>query len=82
MLRSNRTEVFLRKRVLKTFNKFTGEHPCHSVISINLQSNCFLCNGKIDCKCIKPFHSTVSFHTSGFLMFSGGIEKDQQHEMG
>ena len=25
--------------VLKIYSKFTGEHPCRSVISINLQSN-------------------------------------------
>ena len=31
--------VFLRKSVLKICRKFTGEHPCRSVISINLQSN-------------------------------------------
>ena len=29
----------LRKGVLKIFSKFTGEHPCQSVISIKLQSN-------------------------------------------
>ena len=31
--------VFLRKSVLKICRKFTGENPCRSVISINLQSN-------------------------------------------
>ena len=31
--------VFLRKGILKIYNKFTGEPPCRSVISINLQSN-------------------------------------------
>ena len=34
--RSSRSEVLLRKGVLKTCNKFTGEHPCRSVISIKL----------------------------------------------
>ena len=28
--------MFLRKGVLKTCNKFTGEHPCQSTISIKL----------------------------------------------
>ena len=28
--------MFLEKGVLKIFSKFTGEHPCQSVISINL----------------------------------------------
>ena len=35
-LLSSRPEVFLRKGVLKICNKFTGEHPCRSVISIKL----------------------------------------------
>ena len=37
--RSSRPEVFLGKGVLKICSKFTGEHPCRSVISIKLQSN-------------------------------------------
>ena len=32
--RSSRPEVFLGKGVLKICNKFTGEHPYRSVISI------------------------------------------------
>ena len=38
-LRSSPPEVFLRKGVLKICSKFTGEHPCRSVISTKLQSN-------------------------------------------
>ena len=37
--RSSRPEVFLRKGVLKICKKFTGEHPCRSVISIKLLCN-------------------------------------------
>ena len=37
--RSSHPEVFLVKGVLKIFSKFTGEHPCRSVITIKLQSN-------------------------------------------
>ena len=37
--RGSPSEVFLGKGVLKIFSKFTGEHPCWSVISIKLQSN-------------------------------------------
>ena len=33
--RSSHPEEFLGKRVLKISNKFTGEHPCRSGISIN-----------------------------------------------
>ena len=32
-------EVFLRKGVMKICSKFTGEHPCRSVISIKLLCN-------------------------------------------
>ena len=31
--------MFLSKGVLKILSKFTGEHPCRSVISIKLQNN-------------------------------------------
>ena len=34
--RSRHTEVFLGKGVLKKCSKFTGEHPCQSLISIKL----------------------------------------------
>ena len=36
--RSNRSGVFLVKGILKIYSKFTGEHPCRSVISIKLTS--------------------------------------------
>ena len=36
--RGSHSEVFLRKSVLKICSKFTGEHPCRSVISIKLLS--------------------------------------------
>ena len=38
-LRSSPPMVFLGKGVLKICSKFTGEHPCRSVISINLLCN-------------------------------------------
>ena len=34
IIRSSYSEMFLVKRVLRTCRKFTGEHPCRSVISI------------------------------------------------
>ena len=37
--RSSRPEVFLWKGVLKICCKFTGEHPCRSMISVKLQSS-------------------------------------------
>ena len=39
LYRSSRSEVFLVKGALKTCSKFTGEHPCRSVISIQLLRN-------------------------------------------
>ena len=39
LCRSSRPELFLGKGVLEIRNKFTGEDPCQSVISIKLQSN-------------------------------------------
>ena len=37
--RSSHPDVFYRKGVLKTCSKFTGEHPCWSVVSIMLLCN-------------------------------------------
>ena len=37
--KSSASEVFLGKSVLKIYSKFTGEHPCQSVISVKLQSS-------------------------------------------
>ena len=39
VVRSSYPKVFLGKGVLKICSKFTGDHPCRSVISIKLQSN-------------------------------------------
>ena len=39
-VRSSHSEVFLGKGVLKICSKFTGEHPCRSMISIKLL--CFI----------------------------------------
>ena len=37
--RSSRSEVFLGKGILKIYRKFTGEHPCRSVISVPFCKN-------------------------------------------
>ena len=37
--RSSPLKVFLGKDFPKIYSKFTGEHPCPSVISIKLQSD-------------------------------------------
>ena len=43
---------------------------------------------KLNTILLNPFHVTALFYTpseqktSGFLMFAGGTERDQRHEMG
>ena len=39
LIKGSRPEAFLRNDVLKICTKFTGEHPCRSVISIKLLCN-------------------------------------------
>ena len=52
--RSNHQKVFLGKDVLKICSKFTGEHPCRSLISIKLQRIMRISNkSKISRKCNK-----------------------------
>ena len=49
--RSSPPEVFLQKGILKICIKFTGEHPCRSVISIKL----FPCRSAISIKLLCDF---------------------------
>ena len=56
--RNSRPEVFLGKGVLKICSKFTGEHPCRSVISIKLQSNTLA--WVFSCKFASYFQNTFS----------------------
>ena len=48
IFRSSHPEVFLEKGVLKICNKFTGEQPCRSVISIKLLRR--------GCSCVNLLH--------------------------
>ena len=69
--RSSRPEVFLRKGALKTCNKFTGEHSCRSVISINLQSNFIEITFWHDYSLVNLLHifrTTFFKNTSGALL--------------
>ena len=47
---------FLKKGVLKICRKFTGEHPCRSVILINLQSNFIEITLRHDCSPVILLH--------------------------
>ena len=71
--RSSRLEVFLRRGVLKTCNKFTGEHPCRSVISMKLQSNFIeitLRHGCSPLNLLHIFRTPFLKNTSGRLLLS------------
>ena len=54
--RSSRLEVFLGKSALKICGKFTGYHPCRSVISIKLQSNFIEITIRPGCSLVNLLH--------------------------
>ena len=69
--RSNRPEVLLGKGVLKICSKFTGEHPCRSVISIKLLCNFIEITLWHGCSTVNLLHILrISFlkNTSGRLL--------------
>ena len=69
--RSNRPEVLLGKGVLKICSKFTGEHPCRSVISIKLLCNFIeitLWHGYSPVNLLHFFRAPFSKNTSGWLL--------------
>ena len=64
----------LWKSVLKISNKFTGEHPCRSVISIKLQSNftkTTLRHGCSPVNLLLIFRTPFPSNTSGWLLLKG-----------
>ena len=61
----------LIKRCSKICSKFTGEHPCQSVISIKLQSNFFEITLRYGCSPVNLLHicrTPFSRNTSGWLL--------------
>ena len=69
--RSSHPDEFLRKGVLKICNKFTGEHPCRSAISIKLQSNfteIILQHGCSPVNLLHIFRTLFPWSTSGWLL--------------
>ena len=73
IIRSSPSEVFLGKRVLKICTKFTGEHPCRSVISIKLQNNFIEITLRHECSSVNLLHIfRISFlkNTSGRLLLN------------
>ena len=74
MGRSRHPEVFLLEGVLKLCSKFTGEHPCRSVISINLQSNFIEIILRHGCSLVNLLHifrTTFTKNTSERLLLFG-----------
>ena len=73
IIRSSHLEVFLGKGVLKICNKFTGEHPCRSVISINLLCNFIeiaLRRGCSPANLLHIFRTPFLDNTSGWLLLN------------
>ena len=71
--RSSRPEAFLRKGLLKICSKFTGEHPCRSAISINVQSNFIdiaLRHGCSPVNFLHIFRTPFPMKTSGWLLLT------------
>ena len=67
---SSRPDVFLVKGVLKIYNKYTGEHPCRSVISIKLLCNFIeiaLRHGCSPVNLLHIFRTPFSRNTFGWL---------------
>ena len=73
VFRSSHPELFLRKGVLKICSKFTGEHPCRSVILMKLQSNLIeiaLRHGCSPVNLLLIFWTPFPRNTSGWLLLS------------
>ena len=69
--RSSHPEVFLEKVVLKICSKFTGEHPCRSVISIKLLCNFVEITVRHECSPVNLlyiFRTPFLQNTSGWLL--------------
>ena len=73
LFRSSRSEVFLVKGVLKICSKFTGEHPCQSVVSIKLLRNFIeitLPHGCSPVNLLHIFRTPFTKNTSGWLLLT------------
>ena len=63
--------MFLGKGVMKIWSKFIGEHPCQSVVSIKLQSNCIIITPQHGCSPVNLLHihrALFRKNTSGQLL--------------
>ena len=65
--------MFLEKRVLQICRKFTGEHPCRSVISIKLKSKFSVITLRYGCSPVNFLHicrTPFPKNTSGWLLLN------------
>ena len=72
-VRSSRSDMFLRKGVLKICSIFTGEHPCLSVISIKLLRNFIEIKLRYGCSPVNLLHifrTPFPRNTSGWLLLT------------
>ena len=70
IIRSSSPKVFIGKGVLKICSRFTGEHPCWSVISIKLQSNIIQITLRHGCS---PVNLQPFFRIPFYKNTSGGV---------
>ena len=71
IIRSSHPEVFLRNGFLKICSKFTGQHPCRSVISLKLFCNVIetaLRDGCSSVNLLHIFRTPFLKNTSGWLL--------------
>ena len=69
--RSSRSEMSLRKGVLKICNKCIGEHPCRNAISVKLLLNFIEITHRHACSPVNLLHifrTSFSKSTSGWLL--------------
>ena len=70
-IRSSHPEVLFAKVILKICSKFTGEHPCRSVISIKLLCNFIEITLRHGCSPVNLLHTFRTHfprNTSGWLL--------------
>ena len=68
MWRSSFSDVFLGKSILKKCSKFTGKHPCQSVVSIKLLCNFIEVAPRHGCSPVSLLHI---FRTPFYLPLEG-----------
>ena len=77
-VRSNPTEEFFAKGVLKICSNFPGEHPCRSVISVKLFCNFIEITLRHECSSVNLLHifrTRFPQNTSGGLLLRNSVNQ-------